>query len=75
MNDPIVAEVRKIRDTHSKKFNYDVVKIALEYQEKHEEYKQLLENINQLVANRKLDAIAEQATTKYTADKTTNDSN
>ena len=75
MNDPIVAEVRKNRDNHSKQFNYDVVKIALEYQKKHEEYKQLLENINRLVENRRLSTIAEQTAPEYTAEATTNDSN
>ena len=32
MYDPIVAEVRKIRDTHSKKFNYDIGLIVKDYQ-------------------------------------------
>jgi len=46
MYDPIVAEVRKIRDAHSKKFNYDVRAIAEDYQKKHEANIQLLEKIN-----------------------------
>ena len=75
MNDPIVAEVRKSRDNHSKQFNYDILRISLEYQKKHEEYKQLLESINQLVANRKLNTVAEQTAPEYTASKTTKHSN
>ena len=45
MYDPIVAEVRKIRDAHSKKFNYDVRAIAEDFQNKHEANILLLKKI------------------------------
>ena len=48
MNDPIVNEVRKIRDAHSEKFDYDISKIVLDYQKKHDEYKKRLERLRNL---------------------------
>ena len=45
MYDPIVEEVRKIRDAHSKKFNYDVRAIAEDFQKKHKANILLLKEI------------------------------
>ncbi len=45
MNDPIVAEVRRIRDAHSKKFNYNLKAIAEDYKKKHDENMKLLKQI------------------------------
>jgi len=43
MTDPIVDEVRKVRDEHSKKFDYDISRIVSDYQKNHSEYKLRLE--------------------------------
>jgi hypothetical protein len=48
MNDPIVNEVRKIRDAHSEKFGYDISKIVLDYQKKHDGYKKRLEGLRKM---------------------------
>ena len=48
MNDPIVNEVRKIRDAHSKKFDYDISKIVLDFQKTHEGYKKRLEGLRNM---------------------------
>ena len=45
MYDPIVSEVRAIRDAHSKKFNYNVRAIAEDFQSKHEANILLLKEI------------------------------
>jgi len=45
MYDPIVAEVRKIRDAHSKKFNYDLDAIVADYQTRSVEIIQRLKNV------------------------------
>ena len=45
MYDPIVAEVRKIRDAHSKKFNYDLDAIVADYQTRSVEIRQRLKKI------------------------------
>ena len=45
MTDPIVDEVRKVRDAHSKKFDYDISRIVSDYQKKHSEYKLRLERL------------------------------
>ena len=47
MYDPIVAEVRKIRDAHSKKFNYDVNAIFEDYDNRHDEIMSRLKNIKE----------------------------
>jgi hypothetical protein len=36
MNDPIVEEIRKIRDAHAKKFNYDLEAIFADIQKQQE---------------------------------------
>lgn len=36
MYDPIVAEVHKVRDAHSKKFNYNVNAIFEDYNKRHD---------------------------------------
>ncbi len=36
MNDPIIEEVRKIRDEYAKRFNYDLDAICKDLQEKQE---------------------------------------
>ena len=45
MNDPIVNEVRKYRDEHSKKFNYDLDAIVADYENKHNDYVAMMANI------------------------------
>ncbi len=45
MYDPIVAEVRKIRNAHSKKFNYNVRAIFEDYDNKHNEIMDRLKKI------------------------------
>lgn len=45
MYDPIVTEVRKIRDTHSKKFNYDIGLIVEDFQKRKVEIRDKLNNI------------------------------
>ena len=45
MYDPIVEEVRKVRNAHSKKFNYNVRAIAEDFQKKHEANILLLKEI------------------------------
>lgn len=45
MNDPIVKEIRDIRDRHSAKFDYDIENISLDYQKKHEEFIKKLERV------------------------------
>ena len=47
MHDPIVAEIRKIRDAHSKKFNYDVNAIFEDYDNRHDEIMSRLKNIKE----------------------------
>ncbi len=53
MYDPIVAEVRKIRNAHSKKFNYDVRAIFEDYDNRHNEMidrlKEIKNNFNKTV--------------------------
>ena len=44
MFDPIVAEIRKIRNAHSKKFNYDVALIVKDYQNRSIKIRQRLNN-------------------------------
>lgn len=36
--DPIVEEVRKIREAHAKKFNYDLKRICKDLKEKEKKY-------------------------------------
>ncbi|MBW1650892.1 MAG: hypothetical protein JRJ44_09530 [Deltaproteobacteria bacterium] len=45
MNDPIINEIRKLRDEHAKLFNYDVEKICEDYEKKHGFYLELLAGI------------------------------
>ena len=45
MNDPIVEEVRRYRNEHAKRFNYDVKAIAEDYKQKHESNVLLLKEI------------------------------
>ena len=47
MYDPIVSEVRKIRDAHSKKFNYNVSEIFKDYDNRHDEIINKLKNIKE----------------------------
>ncbi len=39
MKDPIVEEIRKIRDKHSKKFNYDLHAICEDFRKKQKKLK------------------------------------
>ena len=45
MNDPIVDEVRRYRDEHAKKFNYDLNAICDDFRKKHEQYVELLKRL------------------------------
>ena len=51
MYDPIVAEVRKVRNAHSKKFNYDIKAISEDYDSRHKEIMARLEKIKQDSSN------------------------
>jgi len=42
MFDPIVNEVRQIRDEHARKFNYDIDAICNDYKQKHSKYLNIL---------------------------------
>ncbi|RLA07354.1 MAG: hypothetical protein DRQ51_06265 [Gammaproteobacteria bacterium] len=46
MFDPIVQEIREIRNSHAKKFDYDLSKIVADYQKKHKSYVEKLASIN-----------------------------
>jgi len=37
MNDPIVEEVRKYRDEHARKFDYNLDRICADFRQKHAE--------------------------------------
>lgn len=52
MNDPIVNEVRKYRDEHSRQFNYDLDAIVADYKAKHQYYVSILAKINKKNANK-----------------------
>ena len=45
MNDPIVDEIRKFRNKHSKLFNYDLDAICNDYNQKHSFYIEKLQKI------------------------------
>ena len=45
MHDPIIAEIRKNRNAHSEKFNYDIALIVEDYQNRSMEIRQRLNNI------------------------------
>ena len=51
MNDPIVNEVRRFRDEHAKKFNYDIKAICEDYRKKREGYKKLLEKMQNIMTH------------------------
>jgi hypothetical protein len=42
MNDPIVNEIRKFRDEHARKLNYDIKAICSDYRKKHMDYAEKL---------------------------------
>ena len=44
INDPIVEEIRKIRQEHAKKYNYDLRKIAAELKKKEQLHPEKLVN-------------------------------
>ncbi len=51
MYDPIVAEVRKIRNAHSKKFNYDVALIVEDYQKRSKSIRSKIKsNFNKVIS-------------------------
>ncbi len=43
MNNPILNEIREMRNEHAKQFNYDVEALSLDYDKKHDEIMQLFE--------------------------------
>jgi len=45
MNDPIVDEVRRYRDEHAKKFNYDLNAICADFRKKHTQYIECLKQL------------------------------
>jgi len=45
MNDPIVNEIRKYRDEHSKQFDYNLDAIVADYQSKHKDYVAIMTNL------------------------------
>jgi hypothetical protein len=45
MNDPIVDEVRRYRDEHAKKFNYDLSAICADFRKKHNHYVEILKKL------------------------------
>lgn len=45
MNDPIVDEVRRYRDEHAKKFNYDLSAICADFRKKHDQYVERLKEL------------------------------
>ena len=45
MNDPIIDEIRKIRDNHAISFDYDLDAICSDYKAKHQKYVQMLAEI------------------------------
>ncbi len=47
MNDPIVDEVRRFRDQHSKQFDYDIDLICKDYRQKHDQYVKRLRELSQ----------------------------
>jgi hypothetical protein len=53
INDPIVEEIRKIRQEHAKKYNYDLRKIAAELKKKEQLHPEKLVNFKPLHAPRK----------------------
>ena len=52
MTDPIVEEVRKYRDGHARRFNYDLKLICEDLRNKHNSNVELLEKIK--VANQQM---------------------
>ena len=50
MYDPIVEKVRKIRDAHAKKFNYNVDQIVSDLVEKQKTSQKRVVNLNKLTA-------------------------
>ena len=46
MNDPIVNEIRKYRDEHSRQFDYNLDSIVADYKAKHQDYVSVLAKIN-----------------------------
>ena len=52
MNDPIVNEIRKYRNEHSKQFDYNLDAIVADYQAKHQNYVSRLAKINKKNANK-----------------------
>lgn len=45
MNDPIVDEVRKYRDEHARRFDYDLGRICEDYRSKHAIYLERLKKM------------------------------
>jgi len=44
MNDPIVEEVRRVRDEHARKYNYDLQAICDDFRSRHKQFVELLED-------------------------------
>jgi 7-cyano-7-deazaguanine synthase in queuosine biosynthesis len=45
MNNPILNEVRVLRNEHAKQFNYDVIALSLDYDKRHDEIMQRFNKI------------------------------
>ena len=45
MNNPILNEVRALRNEHAEQFNYDVIALSLDYDKRHDQIMQRFEKI------------------------------
>lgn len=54
MNDPIVEEVRKVRNEHAKLFNYNLDAICADLQSKHKFFVEILSNLKEATIKKPL---------------------
>lgn len=66
MNDPIVEEVRKYRDEHAKKFNYDLEAIVADLIKSQELHKDRLVRLKPKYKNRSTKPSSEHADARQT---------
>lgn len=60
MTDPIVEEIRKYRDEHARKFNYDLNRICEDFRKHREERLAKLKNCRKSVSDREHLCVAEE---------------
>jgi len=53
MNNPILKEVRALRNEHAKQFNYDVIALSLDYDKRNDEIMHRFEKIKKEFSTRK----------------------